>query len=676
MRYPGGFWTKCILILMMASGFLCPSAYAEKRVALVIGNAAYAHVARLRNPQNDARLMAATLGSLGFTLVGGGPQLNLDKQAIDRVVQDFGRSLQDADVGLFYYAGHGLLVDGINYLVPVDADPTKKADLDFQMLDAAAVIRQMSGAKLSLVLLDACRNNPFADRGMRDAGSGLAQMRAPENTLISFATQPGNVTQDGSDGNSPYAKALVEAMVRKPALGLFDTFNNVGLAVHRATGSNQQPWMSHSPIETSFYFTEPPAPPTAADEIGWNFIRDTNDLVLLRRFAEENPASGHRLEALTRIAMLESSGGEARRLADEGNGERRKLAAVVPPVPPAVDVRPATAAPAVAVGPVAPPAASGPCGGGAVMVSPASRFPSRSATPLSLAEECALKPKDSFRECSGCPEMVVVPAGLFTMGSPASENERGNDEGPQHTVTIGKPLAVGKFHVRVDQFAAFVAETGYDARSKCLTFEGGKFEERSDRSWRNPGFAQGGSQPAVCVNRNDAKAYVDWLARKTGRNYRLLTEAEWEYAARARTEPGAYPPYVFGDEEADLCRHGNGADLTAKSTIAAAKDWTVAPCTDGYAYTSPVGAFAANGFGLYDMQGNAWQWTEDCYHGSYDGAPSDGEAWTTGNCGRRVVRGGSWSDYPVFLRSASRIWCTADYRFYDLGFRVGRTLTS
>jgi formylglycine-generating enzyme required for sulfatase activity len=271
--------------------------------------------------------------------------------------------------------------------------------------------------------------------------------------------------------------------------------------------------------------------------------------------------------------------------------------------------------------------------------------------------------------------MVVVPPGSFTMGSPASENERDSDEGPQHTVTIAKPFAVAKFHVRVDQFAAFVAETGYDARSKCLTFEGGKYEERSNRSWRNPGFAQGGSHPAVCVNRNDAKAYVDWLARKTGKPYRLLTEAEWEYAARARTEPGTYPRYVFGDDEADLCHYGNGADQTAKSRIAAAKDWTVAPCTDGYAYTSPVGSFAANAFGLYDMQGNAWQWTEDCYHDSYDGAPSDGGAWTTGDCGRRVVRGGSWSDYPVFLRSASRIWCTTEFRFYDLGFRVGRTVT-
>jgi formylglycine-generating enzyme required for sulfatase activity len=271
--------------------------------------------------------------------------------------------------------------------------------------------------------------------------------------------------------------------------------------------------------------------------------------------------------------------------------------------------------------------------------------------------------------------MVVVPAGSFTMGSPASEAGRDNDEGPQHTVTIVKPFAAGKFHVTVDQFAAFVAESGYDAGSKCWTFEDGKYEERSDRSWRNPGFTQGGSHPAVCLNRNDAKAYVDWLARKTGKTYRLLTEAEWEYAARARTEPGAYPRYSFGNDEKDLCRYGNGADQMAKTSIAGAKDWTVAPCNDGYAYTSPVGSFAANGFGLYDMQGNAWQWTEDCYHDSYAGAPSDGRAWTTGDCGRRVLRGGSWGSGPGELRAAFRGRNTPGSRSGDGGFRLGRTLT-
>jgi uncharacterized caspase-like protein len=252
-----------LLILITALSFVCSAAaHADKRVALVIGNSAYSHIGTLPNPVNDAELMASTLRDLGFTLIGGGPQINLDKAKIDHVVQDFGRHLQGADVGLFYFAGHGVQVDGVNFLIPVDANPAKRADLDFQMLDAAVVVRQMNGggAKLSLVILDACRNNPLAGRGLRDSTAGLAQMRAPENTLISFATQPGNTALDGGDGHSPFTKALATTIVQRPGQGLFDTFNNVGLAVHKATGGEQQPWMSNSPIERNFYFTEPMRP--------------------------------------------------------------------------------------------------------------------------------------------------------------------------------------------------------------------------------------------------------------------------------------------------------------------------------------------------------------------------------------------------------------------------------
>jgi formylglycine-generating enzyme required for sulfatase activity len=315
-----------------------------------------------------------------------------------------------------------------------------------------------------------------------------------------------------------------------------------------------------------------------------------------------------------------------------------------------------------------PPIASGPCDDGSVTVSLASRC----ATPLLAAEERALKPKDSFKECSNCPEMMVVPAGSFTMGSPEREKGRNKDEGPQHIVTIGQPFAVGKFHVTVAQFAAFVDETGYDAGSECTTWHG-KFEERQGHSWRNPGFAQGGLHPAVCLNWNDAKAYVAWLARKTGKAYRLLTEAEWEYAARARTKPGVYPRYSFGNNEEDLCRYGNVFDQTWEN-VEGTGPW-MAPCKDGYAYTSPVGNFAANDFGLYDMQGNADQWTEDCYHDNYIGAPADGSAWISGDCSRRVFRGGSWIHITRYLRAASRYGLSISVRFDGQGLRVGRTLT-
>jgi uncharacterized caspase-like protein len=170
-------------------------------------------------------------------------------------VRAFGNRLQGADVGLFYYAGHGVQVRGQNYLVPVDANPTREADVDFELLDANLVLRQMEGAgtRLNLVMLDACRNNPLASRGFRSTGGGLAQMDAPEGTLISFATAPGKLALDGSEGDSPYTKALAE-IIRKPGLDVFQTFNQVGLAVASATGGSQQPWLSLSPIKGDFYF--------------------------------------------------------------------------------------------------------------------------------------------------------------------------------------------------------------------------------------------------------------------------------------------------------------------------------------------------------------------------------------------------------------------------------------
>ena len=239
---------------------------------------------------------------------------------------------------------------------------------------------------------------------------------------------------------------------------------------------------------------------------------------------------------------------------------------------------------------------------------------------------------------------------------------------------MGKPFAAGRLHVTIDQFAAFVRESRYDAGSKCNTWTGSKWVERPGYSWRNPGFAQDGTHPAVCLSWDDAKAYVNWLAKNTGKPYRLLTESEWEYAARGRTTPGSYPRFWFGNDEKDLCRYGNGADQKTRDSVPGAKGWTIAPCNDGYAYTSPAGRFVANEFGLHDMFGNALQWTADCYHDSYKGVPADGSAWITGDCSRRVLRGGSWNDDPRYLRAAIRLRNSTDDRNLSIGFRVGRTL--
>ncbi len=273
-------------------------ALANKRVALIIGNSAYQDVTRLPNPKNDAALMAKTLSGLDFTLIGGGAQVNLDKSALDKAVQSFGRQIQGADVAVFYYAGHGVQLNGENYLVPVDANPTRAADVDFQMVGVNLVLHQMkdAGTRLNIVILDACRNNPFGGRGLRSATGGLAQMQAPEGTLISYATQPGSVARDGVGGHSPYTRALAATMPRA-GLDIFQTFNQVGLAVKRATGGSQQPWVSSSPIDGQFYFKPPPAGAAAPSGAGpnnveitfWDSIKDSKNPQLFDAYLKRYP---------------------------------------------------------------------------------------------------------------------------------------------------------------------------------------------------------------------------------------------------------------------------------------------------------------------------------------------------------------------------------------------------
>jgi formylglycine-generating enzyme required for sulfatase activity len=254
---------------------------------------------------------------------------------------------------------------------------------------------------------------------------------------------------------------------------------------------------------------------------------------------------------------------------------------------------------------------------------------------LTAEAERALKPKDSFKECAKyCPEMIVIPAGEFTMGSPAREQGRYGNEGPQHKVTIGKSFAVSKFDVTFSDWDACVMVGG------CVTV----FDSGYGR----------GTKPVINVTWGEAHQYVVWFSQMTGHPYRLLTEAEWEYAARA----GTTTAYYWGDEigKGNANCAGCGSQWDSRET-------------------SPVGSFKPNKFGLYDMAGNVFQWVQDCYHVDYDGAPTDGLTWASGDCSRRVVRGGSWVNPPQLLRSAIRDGNTAVIRLNDLGFRVGRTLT-
>ena len=274
------------------------------------------------------------------------------------------------------------------------------------------------------------------------------------------------------------------------------------------------------------------------------------------------------------------------------------------------------------------------------------------------------QPGDTFKDCDMCPEMVVVPAGSFMMGSPETEDGWRDREGPLHLVRIGKPFAVGRFEVTRDQFDAFVRESGYSVGPYCWIYENEKWDKRSGVSYVNPEFSQSGDHPVVCMDWADAKAYSQWLARKTGQKYRLLSEAEWEYVARA----GSPAPFSFGERHSMLCRHGNGADLSTNTSSRNER------CNDSYARTAPIGSFAGNKFKIHDMHGNVWEWVEDCWHESYEGAPSDGSAWRSGGCSRWVSRGGSWYANPWGLRSANRGWSGPGFHSSDTGFRVARSL--
>jgi len=264
-----------------------------------------------------------------------------------------------------------------------------------------------------------------------------------------------------------------------------------------------------------------------------------------------------------------------------------------------------------------------------------------------------LKPGTSFRDCDDvCPEMVVVPAGSFMMGSPSSEKGRNSDEGPQRRVTISKPFAVGKYEVTWDEWEACVADNGCDAS--------GPEKAGGDNDWGR------GRRPVIEVSWGDAIAYAGWLSKKTGEDYRLLSEAEWEYAARA----GTTGRWSFKGGESELCRYANHADRQTGYS------WRNTKCSDGIGKkTAEVGGYKANPWGLYDMHGNVWEWVQDCF-GDYKEAPSDGTAKEQPNCTSRVLRGGSWLNDPQNLRSAGRYGGYAGGRDGGVGFRVVRMLKS
>jgi formylglycine-generating enzyme required for sulfatase activity len=595
------------LVLVSWMLVVAPSAYAQKRVALMIGNSVYQHTPKLRNPANDAADLALSLKKHGFEVIEG---YDLDKASFDRKIRDFAAALTGAETGLFFYAGHGLQVAGQNYLVPIDAKAETVDALEFEMVRVDVVHRIMERqTNTNILFLDACRDNPLArnlarSMGTRssEVGRGLAVVESGIGTLISFSTQPGNVALDGTGRNSPFAGALAKhiSSAREDLSAILISVRN---EVMNQTQRKQVPW-EHSALTGRFYFnqaskiTEPSkVAPTRLSEAAeaWSLIRDTTSISTLEaymsRFADTFYAELAR-QRLLELKQQQVATADSPRPADSGTIAR-----------------------------------TAPCDGFETSVG---------------SEARCLRPGDTFRDCPECPDMVVVPAGEFMMGSPEGEGERGIDEGPQRKVALAKPFAVSKFEVTFAEWDA------------CVGAGACKHNPR-DQGWGR------GKRPVINVSWDDiTKEYLPWLSRKTGQHYRLVTEAEWEYAARAGTTTVFSTGRTITTDQANF--DGNHT-------------YGGGPKGQYRRKTVDVGSFPPNAFGLNDMHGNVWEWVEDCYKDSYAGAAVDGNAALSVSGCARVLRGGSWNSSPGGdLRSANRRQEPTATRNSLFGFRIRRAL--
>ena len=283
--------------------------------------------------------------------------------------------------------------------------------------------------------------------------------------------------------------------------------------------------------------------------------------------------------------------------------------------------------------------------------------------------------QSQFNDCPDCPDMIIVPAGSVTIGSHADSMARRQRERPRQRAEIPQPFAMARTEVTLGQYRTFVLATGHhtvppvrDGKPLmgCNYFDGAGYGFVARHSWEDPGYAQHEDDPVVCVSWRDADRYAAWLSKKTGRSYRVPSTVEFEYALRA----GADTPFFWGSDPDMACEFANIGDQTFGRVYPERDRFA---CNDRYVYTAPVGRFKPNGFGLYDMIGNAWEWTNDCWHEDLTNAPLDGSSWLAadgGDCDSRVPKGGSWISGAGWARAAVRSKDGADYRSFMLGFRV------
>jgi formylglycine-generating enzyme required for sulfatase activity len=614
-----------LVFIAIFVGCLANPVFAAKKIAFVVGINTYDNLGKdkqLKRAINDARAVGKAFDALGFevslTEDGSLPVINAQWQ-------NFVEKIESTDTVGIYFSGHGVEIEGLNFLLPRDVPHVaygRQDRLKRQSLSVAELLLDIRRRQpqVTLLILDACRDHPLIPPEFRSAGpapGGLAQMDAPRGTFIMYSAGAGETALDRLPQNDPdsvnsvYTRRLLPLLM-EPGLALPELARQVRREVHdlAATVPHLQQPAYYDGLIGKFCLAGCETGTEASRE--WLRV-DKRSVAELETFVRRHGSSPEADYARARLVEL------------------KKLQ-----VPIAESSTPKTV--------------PSPCDGVEVAIG---------ANERKCMKQRAGK-TESFKDCPECPEMVVVPAGSFMMGSPAGEPQRFSDEA-QVSATIAWPLAVGRYAITRGEFAAFVQDSGHKIESGCWAYAGTEWTQQADRNWRSPGFTQNDRHPVVCVNWDDAKAYATWLSRKTGKTYRLLSEAEWEYVARA----GTTTPFWWG------------SSITPKQ---ANYDGSVEPYKAGGSKgeyrkaTMPVDSFEANPWGIYQVHGNVREWTEDCWNDSNTGNPGTGSARTTGECSRRVLRGGSWVSDPQILRAANRHSYTAVSRYYNLGFRLARTL--
>ena len=662
---------------------------ASERVALVIGNANY-KTAPLDNPVNDARAMARRLSQLGFKVT---KVENATRNQMERAIAAFERQLSPTKTGLFYYAGHGIQVRDRNFMVPVDANLNDESAARFETVNVGSVTEAMEYAKskVNFIILDACRDNPFSS-SMRSAKRGLAPVDAARGTLIAYATAPGDVAADGDGSNGLYTSALLAAL-DQPGLSAEEVFKQVRATVDTQSGGTQTPWEASS-LTGNFIFNAPttinvqPAPNTApavdnvAVEVAyWNSISTSTNPVAFETYLKDYPDGKFANLARFKLTELGASKSQGKAQAALANPKREAPAVDAEAEKRSrIDALLKSAARDVKALRLTSPKASNAVdkynkvlsldqgnqkaisGLGDVVAAyiklaeksasrgnkaSAKRYLNRaesvqesgaieSARERLLASSAQVSkptaptqtPRKTFN--FPVPEMVSIRAGCFQMGSPPSEAKRDDDE-RRHRVCVDA-FKMGKFEVTFDAYDAFARATGR--------------RRPADEGWGR------GRRPVINVSWEDATAYAEWLSQQTGRRYRLPTEAEWEYAARA----GTTTPFWTG-----ICINTDEANYGGNSSYG--------NCGKGQwrARTVPTGTLPANPWGLHEVLGNVGEWTCSSYDESYSG----GER-RCGSRGARALRGGSWSNWPGLVRSASRLKEFPGTRDFGVGFRLAQ----